>query len=277
MLPPTILHQQPLRSYYAQRREVQMPEPQPYADEAFLSSSPDARKEAGFQPPRMPDYWHPPDCEGYPTIVGAVVRWIFTAFCLIAFGHSSLQHVWDCCHPHVEEDIWKESRGLLQRRHENITVTAGLLLATIAAFVTTVPPEPDLLEYTNTGPYICLLLSFGTDLGGLIVGSAMLFTMTKCHAEWFRQTLMGSRMSIYCAFLLMSYPFLSIGLSSVVCAIGLIVAASHSKNPVIKTGSLFVILVPSSLALVFSWVQLTGLSRGRRQREDSASGSHQRS
>ena len=62
---------------------------------------------------------------------------------------------------------------------------AGLLLSATASFATTTPPVGSVLNYNTRGSYICLLLAFGLTLGGLIVGSTMLFVMSKCTASWF--------------------------------------------------------------------------------------------
>ena len=64
---------------------------------------------------------------------------------------------------------------------------AGLLLSATASFATTTPPVGSILNYNTRGSYICLLLAFGLTLGGLIVGSTMLFVMSKCTASWFRE------------------------------------------------------------------------------------------
>ena len=63
---------------------------------------------------------------------------------------------------------------------------AGLLLGSIASFATSDPPVLSMLNYNAREPYMCLLLAFGLTLGGLIVGSALLFGLAKCSASYFR-------------------------------------------------------------------------------------------
>ena len=57
---------------------------------------------------------------------------------------------------------------------------AALLLATTATFITTQPPKMEIIDYTQRGPYICLLTSFALLLFGVIVGSAAQFVISSC-------------------------------------------------------------------------------------------------
>jgi hypothetical protein len=96
-----------------------------------------------------------------------------------------------------------------------------------------------ILDYMAIGPYICLLLSFGLSLGGLIVGSAVIFVMSSCEAGFFRkvrmdilccypslltinivQTMMRTRSRVYCTLFLIAYPYIAVGVSTAVCAMG---------------------------------------------------------
>jgi hypothetical protein len=51
---------------------------------------------------------------------------------------------------------------------------AGLLLATSSVFITTPPPNPDLLDYTRWGPYFCICGAFGVLVGVIAVASVMI-------------------------------------------------------------------------------------------------------
>jgi uncharacterized membrane protein YraQ (UPF0718 family) len=64
----------------------------------------------------------------------------------------------------------------------------GLLLTATAVFLTTSPPissPTPIIAYTLFGPYVCLLLSFATALGGVIVSSGLRFVIGNCKKEWF--------------------------------------------------------------------------------------------
>ena len=57
----------------------------------------------------------------------------------------------------------------------------------MAAFVTTTPPLTATLNYNEEGPYLCLMVSFALALGTLIVGSSIMFVVSKCEADWFKK------------------------------------------------------------------------------------------
>ncbi|ETW77455.1 hypothetical protein HETIRDRAFT_441838 [Heterobasidion irregulare TC 32-1] len=122
------------------------------------------------------------------------------------------------------EEIWTANKDRLSTRVTTITIVAGLLSSATASFATMTPPVGSILNYNTRGSYICLLLAFGLTLGGLIVGSAMLFVTSKCTASWFRETLVASRSRICYTLVLIAYPFICIGVATSVGAIGLLVA-----------------------------------------------------
>lgn len=208
-----------------------------------------------FSPPSqdhsMPDHWKLEFHDIPPFSI--ILRFAIKALCLISLGHPDLEHVWDICVAH--EEIWTANKDRLSARITTITVVAGLLLSATASFATTTPPVGSILNYNTRGSYICLLLAFGLTLGGLIVGSTMLFVMSKCTASWFRETLMASRSRICCTLVLIAYPFICIGVATSVGAIGLLVAAWSSQDQIVRIGCTFVLLVLVSLIFVFAWTQ----------------------
>lgn len=115
----------------------------------------------------------------------------------------------------------------------------GLLLSSTAAFATTTPPVGHILNYNIRGAYLMVLLSLGLTIGGLIVASAVIYVMYEAQREWFSkvpsseddlcadlahpfaaQVVMGDRSSICCCLVLLGYPFLAIGVSTAVMALG---------------------------------------------------------
>ena len=70
--------------------------------------------------------------------------------------------------------------------HLTALFQAGLILSSTAALVTTVPPRADIIAYTEFGSYVLLFLSLGVSLGGLIVGSAIIYiTSGSLTIRWF--------------------------------------------------------------------------------------------
>ncbi|TFY56368.1 hypothetical protein EVG20_g8952 [Dentipellis fragilis] len=176
----------------------------------------------------------------------------FRILCLVSLGHARLGDVWDICNS--DEDTWLRAKDRLWNRVNSITIVAGLLLGSTAAFATTTPPRPELVDYAALGSYRCIMASFGITLGGLVVGSAMLFVMSKCRAKWSCDTLMGSRSRVYCTLFIIAYPFIAVGVSTAVLAFGIIAAAWRSQDHVIRVGSS--VLLVCFMASLFTYTQV---------------------
>ncbi|CAL1699202.1 unnamed protein product [Somion occarium] len=202
----------------------------------------------------MPAHWMV-EFKNMPEWLNRCLQLSFSVLCLLSLGHANLKTVWRVCNTEDKSD-WLNKKKRLLDRIENITVIAGLLLTSTSAFATTLPPLTPLFDYTTTAPYICSLASFGSVLGSLIVGSSVLFMLAKCSQEWFRDTLMGSRSSICLTLIILAYPFFSIAAAACVMLIGLTIAAYQSSHPVVRIGSILVILIPGLLFPAFIYTQV---------------------
>ncbi len=60
---------------------------------------------------------------------------------------------------------------------------AGLLLTTSAVFITTVPPNPSILDYTRAGPYTVISIAFGLFIGTIIVSAICILAGKKLTAK----------------------------------------------------------------------------------------------
>ena len=149
--------------------------------------------------PTPPSQW---TFEGFSPIL-LPFRVLVALLCLVAFGLPNLGLVWQKI-----ETNWDETkRNVVDRlsnaaivvcdlkpdndqdAHKVFTIKAGLLLSSTGGFLTTtVPPTAKpFLDYTAFAPYTCLLLSFATSLGSLIVTSALQFVVRSCEQGWFRR------------------------------------------------------------------------------------------
>ncbi|KAL4248797.1 PGG domain-containing protein [Pleurotus pulmonarius] len=201
--------------------------------------------------PPLPDHWK---CEfGYPRPWDRVATFAFRMAVLISFGHDNLDSVWEICH---SEERWAHDKDRLAQRITTTTVVAGLLVGATAAFITTTPPVEELLNYTRRGPYLLLLLSFSITLGSLIVGSTMIFITLKCDPVWFCSTLMATRSKVLCTFVLIAYPFVTVGIATTFAALGFVVASLHPDDLVMNIGSIILLMLPICLLFVFAWTQL---------------------
>ncbi|KIP07286.1 hypothetical protein PHLGIDRAFT_425579 [Phlebiopsis gigantea 11061_1 CR5-6] len=188
-----------------------------------------------------------------PAVINWVLKKLLKTLCLISFGHPSLHPVYDICL--APRTVWQESTDRLYDRLNTIVVVAGLLLSATGAFVTTIPPLPNILNYTERGPYLCLFVSWGLSLGTLIVGSAIMFVVSKCEPSWFQRTHMNSRSRIVCTMWLIGFPFISMGASTAMAAIGLLVAAWTSRDLLVVKGAVWLLLFPVSCIPVWIWTQ----------------------
>ncbi|KAJ7148435.1 hypothetical protein C8R43DRAFT_888928, partial [Mycena crocata] len=148
-----------------------------------------------------PAHWKAPQQSGrLPQIV-------FNVLCMIsrtAYGPLWAEHIRQTCD-----------------RLNNMLVVASLLLATSAAFITTTPPKETMMSYTLRGPYMCLIGSFGLLLGGIVVASFCRLVAGKARPNWSEQVLYTNRFHVYSTIILLSYPFFSIGVASLLLAFGM--------------------------------------------------------
>ncbi|KAJ4479251.1 hypothetical protein J3R30DRAFT_3218898, partial [Lentinula aciculospora] len=118
-------------------------------------------------------------------------------------------------------------------------VQAGLLLATSAAFLTPDSPRVDMINYTPRDPYICILASFALLLGGIIVASAPMLV------------LYANRFHVYCIIIMLSYPFFSIGITTLLFAFGLLSAVWCSEDQALQGACVIMLFLPISIAILF--------------------------
>ncbi|THV06241.1 hypothetical protein K435DRAFT_960718 [Dendrothele bispora CBS 962.96] len=186
-----------------------------------------------------------------------ILRLIFKVFCAIGHGHADIDSVWDLMHG----DKFTDHKDRLASRYSSLAVMGGLLLATTATFVTTEPPRPDLLNYTERAPYLFLGFALAATLIGAILASSIGWGLSKCTTWWYCEVMMGSRLRVFFTITLMAAPFLIIGLATVMEGIGFLIAAVNSGDPLVVIGttgmcSFFVIL-----AFIVAWIHSRYLSQ----------------
>ncbi|KDQ30105.1 hypothetical protein PLEOSDRAFT_154811 [Pleurotus ostreatus PC15] len=183
--------------------------------------------------PPLPDHW---ECEfGYPKPWDRAATLAFRMAVLISFGHDNLDSVWEICH---SEEKWAHDKDRLAQRTTTTTVVAGLLVGATATLIRTTPPVEDIM------------------LGSLIVGSSMIFITLKCDPVWFCSTLMATRSKVLCTFVLIAYPFVTVGIATALAALGFVVASLQSNDLVMNIGSIILLMLPICLLFVFAWTQL---------------------
>ncbi|KAJ7189478.1 hypothetical protein GGX14DRAFT_331506, partial [Mycena pura] len=165
----------------------------------------------------LPSHWKRPSLGA-----SALQRTIFSVFCMASFGHVELAPLWASIKLEEEGDdsVWVEETRKHCDRLNNLLIVGSLLLATSAAFITTVPPRPAMANYTLRGPYICMLSATGMLVGGIIVTAVSFLVLTNARANWAERVLYGSRFHVWSTLILGSYPIVSIGVATILLASG---------------------------------------------------------
>ncbi|KIK69327.1 hypothetical protein GYMLUDRAFT_152437 [Collybiopsis luxurians FD-317 M1] len=145
----------------------------------------------------------------------------------MSFGHAGLETLWGAIilEEEGDESVWAEQTQQMIDRLTNMNIVAGLLLTFGASFVTTIPPRPDMVNYTLRGPYACLFISLALLMGGLVVGSFGMLVVGKTRPHWAKEAchsavLYASRFHVYCTLAVLSYPFFSIGSATMLFSCG---------------------------------------------------------
>lgn len=182
--------------------------------------------------------------------IGRFLGALFAGLCLVSVGHDSMEQKWRDLSR--SEESYREHMGRLTTRLGTITVMIGLLLASTATLITTQAPRSQILDYSMRGACICFWASFLILLGAGIVGSAGIFVMTTCTRHWTLNLLVASRMRLVFILIILAYPFVAVGISTLFCIFGILVAAWNSADPIVRNGSAFLFVSPLLMALLFA-------------------------
>ncbi|KIK69332.1 hypothetical protein GYMLUDRAFT_53771 [Collybiopsis luxurians FD-317 M1] len=202
-------------------------------DEALLSiRTKIARQREALRRHEVPQHWKPPKAK--------IRRIIFNALCLMAFGRAGLDAVWAAIvlEEEGDESVWAETIRQIIDRLTNISLMAGLLLTTSATFLTTLPPRPDMMNFTLRGPYLCLMGSFAL-LGGLTVGGSAFLVAGKTTSSWAKEALL-------------SYPFISIATATMLVVFGLLSGVWSATDKGVQGACAVTLFLPNAVAVLFA-------------------------
>ncbi|KAJ7080678.1 hypothetical protein C8R44DRAFT_754234 [Mycena epipterygia] len=182
------------------------------------------------------------------------LRWaIFNILCIVSYGHPGLDSVWAAIRLEDEGDdsVWAVGIRQMCERMNNMLVVASLLLATSAAFITTTPPRQAIVDYTLRGPYIFLLCSFGLLIGGIIIAAVAFLVLTRARPDWSERVLYASRFHVYSTIFILSYPFFSIGLATLLLAFGILTAAWGAEDLGVQASSPLMLFLPILIIILY--------------------------
>lgn len=241
----------------------------PTATSASLARD-DDEKVAGTPP--MPTHWTFEGNRYTPFIpFGHPLSCIFGLLCVIGSGHTTLGPLWEVVYPGCPTDSWKDVRDSMKKRIQHINILAGLLLAAETSFCTTDPPAGGkFLPYTKTAAYFFIIGATLGTLLGLWVGSTVVFVLHEVEPQWFREIMMGSRLRVWLATLVMALPSLCIICSASSLALGLTVAATYSEFTYLKIIPCIFVALAVLTTWFFVWMTIAG-HRGPQQYTRSTS------
>ncbi|KZV89674.1 hypothetical protein EXIGLDRAFT_838383 [Exidia glandulosa HHB12029] len=199
----------------------------------------------------MPDHWK----NEYPFLrttgfawVEPILKVIFAALCMVAFGSRSLDYRWKKMSK--KEKHHESYLERISQRVQSLTIITTLLLPTIVTLLTADPPSWSLVRYNEPFTQWCLWTAFGLLLGGVIVGVAEMYMLATYTRRWGKEVAMATRFRVWCGLILLSYPFFATFSAILIGTIGLAHASWLSDSGLhAAVGALVVIVLPSSLLL----------------------------
>ncbi|KAJ7744834.1 hypothetical protein B0H14DRAFT_2986632 [Mycena olivaceomarginata] len=151
-----------------------------------------------------------------------------------------------CLYHEVDDSVWVEGTRQLCDRLNNFLLVGSLLMATSAAFITTAPPKPEMLDYNIRGPYICMLCACGLFIGSIIVTAVAFLVLSKAGPIW-SQRICSPCFPFHSTLIMLSYPLVSIGAGTALLGVGILGAMWGAEDHQLKAISLSVLCLPFAM------------------------------
>ncbi|KAG5220429.1 hypothetical protein IMY05_C4591000100 [Salix suchowensis] len=186
--------------------------------------------------PPLPDHWN---CEfDYPKPWGRVATLAFRMAVLISFGHDNLDSVWEICH---SEERWAHDKDRFTQRTTTTTVVvrASYLWSVLSLRQVGRPPGwCDGRVYNNhsAGRGAAELHATWTVFAPplVLLYHARLADHRFEHDLHHSETLMATRSKVLCTFVLIAYPFVTVGIATALTALGLHDPESPLEAPFVE-------------------------------------------
>lgn len=181
---------------------------------------------------RIPTQWRPPS--------SLFPRVIFHVMCFCLTFHSNLDFMWEIFR---EPNGWENFHTLYLTQINQLSTVQGLLLTTVAVFISTPPPLHQ-INYAADGPYTLLSESLVFSLFGLLL---QLFTSVVGQSYQKQKTfkaLKRNRWLFLCHIIVLSIPVYLFGISLLLLIFAISVTGflSSSTSAQIFTGATFSVL-----------------------------------
>ncbi|KAF8147706.1 hypothetical protein B0H34DRAFT_803310 [Crassisporium funariophilum] len=200
----------------------------------------------------MPPHWKTPRPKGLRLFSG-IKATLFQMLCAASFGQSTLDDIWNTCNSgEGSEMAFKATITNMAARTGTTNIVGGLLLATTAVFLSTDPPINS-INWLAPFPYVCLFFSFAFALGGLFEGTIQVVVLSSLRMDYFLKDLTKSRARLCCVLFLVSWPMLAIGLSTIVFAAGIFIAALLSVNKIFVASAAALFALQFTIGVIKIW------------------------
>lgn len=159
-----------------------------------------------------------------------ILKSAFQVLCVIAVSRPSLEHWGD-----TTTTEWKEHVAVMINRFQNTNVTAGLVLATTALFLTANPPVAGLMAFDSRASYVFAMIAFSAALLGVISGAAVviIYQTSVTHKDMERLKDMSTH-QIICLLLWLAHPSICLAVATCFLFVSLFIACFCSGNILVQ-------------------------------------------
>ncbi|KIJ61278.1 hypothetical protein HYDPIDRAFT_116298, partial [Hydnomerulius pinastri MD-312] len=176
--------------------------------------------------PSLPAHWTVSGCQpGHPLSYLRSAAWAF--LCLASVSKPDLNDHWIS---KQTDELWQKQSDVIVSRLGNSNTAAGLILATTAVFMTTVPPMQT-WNYLEQAPNFLCYLALCHALMSIWFGSWLMIVYQTTTRKWAVEVLMKNRLRLTCSLILMSLPTSNF-LFSAFCLINAIAVVTASSSQI---------------------------------------------
>lgn len=180
----------------------------------------------------LPTRWQPPS-SFFPGL-------LFRVMCFCLTFHSNLDFMWEIFR---EPNGWESFHTLYLTQISQLSTVQGLVLTTVAVFITTAPPLHQ-IDYTASGPYTLLSESLVFSLFGLLFQLYISVVGQSYQKQKTFKALKRNRWLFLCHIMILSIPVYIFGISLLLLLFAISVTGflSSSTSAQVFTGATFALL-----------------------------------
>ncbi|KAF8839824.1 hypothetical protein BDN67DRAFT_710300 [Paxillus ammoniavirescens] len=181
--------------------------------------------------PNLPDHWTVQVCQlGHPLSYIRALSWAM--LCLSSVSKPDLEESWISLQT---DELWQKQGDMFVLRISNSNTAAGLILATTAVLMTTVPPT-NTWNYLEQFPYSLCTLALCHSLMSIWFGSWLIIVYQSTTRRWALDVLTKNRFRLIWTLLLMSLPTSNFLFSAFCLLHAIAVVTASSPKTIFQAG-----------------------------------------